>query len=174
MAGAPDSEMEDYISVITNKTAILFAAAAEAGARVGQASDSICKAMHDYGLALGRAFQICDDALDYGTDSDVMGKQCGDDFYDGKITMPVILAWQDSTAEERDFWMRTLSQQEYREGDLQMARDILSRHSVERALAHAKLKQRLLLPPLPRLEIQRKICWLRRLYRAALYAKRAY
>jgi len=148
MAGTPDSKMEDYISVITNKTAILFAAAAEAGARVGQTSagvgqtsDSICRAMHDYGLALGRAFQICDDALDYGTDSDVMGKKCGDDFYDGKITMPVILAWQEGTAEERDFWTRTLSQQEYREGDLQMARDILSRHNaVERALAHAKIE----------------------------------
>jgi len=141
MAGAPDSKMEDYISVITNKTAILFAAAAEAGARAGQASGSICQAMHDYGLALGRAFQICDDALDYGTDSDVMGKQCGDDFYDGKITMPVILAWQDSTAKERDFWTRTLGKQEYHEGDLQMARDILSRHhAVERALAHAKIE----------------------------------
>jgi len=148
MAGMPDSKMEDYISVITNKTAILFAAAAEAGARVGQASarvgqasDSICQAMHDYGLALGRAFQICDDALDYGTDSDVMGKKCGDDFYDGKITMPVILAWQEGTAEERDFWTRTLSQQEYREGDLQTARDILTRHkAVERALDHAKIE----------------------------------
>ena len=70
-----------------------------------------------------------------------MGKQCGDDFYDGKITMPVILAWQDSKAEERDFWTRTLGQQQYREGDLQMARDILSRHhAVERALAHAKIE----------------------------------
>ena len=119
----------------------IAAAAAEAGARAGQASGSICQAMHDYGLALGRAFQICDDALDYGTDSDVMGKQCGDDFYDGKITMPVILAWQDSTAKERDFWTRTLGKQEYHEGDLQMARDILSRHhAVERALAHAKIE----------------------------------
>ena len=139
MAGAPDSKLEDYFSVITNKTAILFAAAAESGARVGKASEAICRAMHDYGLALGRAFQICDDALDYGTDSDVMGKKCGDDFYDSKITMPVILAWQDGSATERDFWMRTLSQQEYREGDLQIARTYLANHNaVERALAHAK------------------------------------
>ena len=139
MVGMPDSKLEDYFSVITNKTAILFAAAAESGARVGNASDAICRAMHEYGLALGRAFQICDDALDYGTDSDVMGKKCGDDFYDGKITMPVILAWQDGNATERDFWMRTLSQQEYREGDLQIARSYLADHqAVERALAHAK------------------------------------
>ncbi|MGB1895395.1 MAG: polyprenyl synthetase family protein [Candidatus Puniceispirillaceae bacterium] len=139
MAGVPDSKLEDYFSVITNKTAILFAAAAESGARVGNASDAICRAMHEYGLALGRAFQICDDALDYGTDSDMMGKKCGDDFYDGKITMPVILAWQDGNATERDFWMRTLSQQEYREGDLQIARSYLADHqAVERALAYAK------------------------------------
>ena len=139
MAGMPDSQLEDYFSVITNKTAILFAAAAESGARVGNASDAICRAMHEYGLALGRAFQICDDALDYGTDSNVMGKKCGDDFYDGKITMPVILAWQDGSAAERDFWMRTLSQQDYREGDLQIARTYLANHNaVERALAHAK------------------------------------
>ncbi|MGB2021382.1 MAG: polyprenyl synthetase family protein, partial [Candidatus Puniceispirillaceae bacterium] len=139
MAGVPDSKLEDYFSVITNKTAILFAAAAESGARVGNASDAICRAMHEYGLALGRAFQICDDALDYGTNSDVMGKRCGDDFYDGKITMPVILAWQDGNATERDFWMRTLSQQEYRDGDLQLARSYLADHqAVERALAYAK------------------------------------
>ena len=139
MVGMPDSKLEDYFSVITNKTAILFAAAAESGARVGNASDAICRAMHEYGLALGRAFQICDDALDYGTDSDVMGKKCGDDFYDGKITMPVILAWQDGNATERDFWMRTLSQQEYREGDLQIARSYLADHqAVERTLAYAK------------------------------------
>ena len=139
MVGMPDSKLEDYFSVITNKTAILFAAAAESGARVGNASDAICRAMHEYGLALGRAFQICDDALDYGTDSDVMGKKCGDDFYDGKITMPVILAWQDGNATERDFWMRTLSQQEYHEGDLQIARSYLADHqAVERALAYAK------------------------------------
>ena len=139
MVGMPDSKLEDYFSVITNKTAILFAAAAESGAQVGNASNAICRAMHEYGLALGRAFQICDDALDYGTDSDVMGKKCGDDFYDGKITMPVILAWQDGNATERDFWMRTLSQQEYREGDLQIARSYLADHqAVERALAYAK------------------------------------
>ncbi len=139
MTGAPDSKLEDYLSVITNKTAILFAAAAEAGARVGGASTTICDAMHRYGLALGRAFQICDDALDYGVENDMMGKNSGDDFYDGKITMPVILAWQDSTAQERDFWMRTLSQQDYQKEDLQTAREILIQHqAVERALAHAK------------------------------------
>ena len=139
MAGMPDSKLEDYLSVITNKTAILFAAAAEAGARVGNASAPICEAMHRYGLALGRAFQICDDALDYGTDSDVMGKNSGDDFYDGKITMPVILAWQDGSATEREFWMRTLSEQDYRDGDLQTARTYLAKHqAVERALSCAR------------------------------------
>ena len=66
MAGAPDSSLDDYLSVITDKTAILFAAAAESGARVGGADQALCTAMHHYGLHLGKAFQICDDALDYG------------------------------------------------------------------------------------------------------------
>ena len=84
MAGQPDAPLEDYISVITNKTAILFAAAAEAGARVSGAAKPVCDALHNYGLALGRAFQIMDDALDYASDTEAIGKVVGDDFADGE------------------------------------------------------------------------------------------
>ena len=96
MAGAPDSSLDDYLSVITDKTAILFAAAAESGARVGGADQALCTAMHHYGLHLGKAFQICDDALDYEADPAYLGKNGGDDFHEGKITLPVILAWQEA------------------------------------------------------------------------------
>ena len=142
MAGQPDAPLEDYISVITNKTAILFAAAAEAGARVGGASKPVCDALHKYGLALGRAFQIMDDALDYASDTKSIGKEVGDDFVDGKITMPVILAWQDSNAEERAFWQRTLGDGNIAEGDFQQAQALLQQHnaisrSLDAALAEA-------------------------------------
>ena len=142
MAGQPDAPLEDYLSVITNKTAILFAAAAEAGARVGGASQEICDALHAYGLALGRAFQIMDDALDYASDTQSIGKHVGDDFVDGKITMPVILAWQDASADEKAFWQRTLGEGDISNGDLAHAQSLLTKHnainrSLDAALAEA-------------------------------------
>ena len=158
MAGQPDAPLKDYLSVITNKTAILFAAAAEAGARVGGASKDICDALHQYGIALGRAFQIMDDALDYASDTDSIGKVVGDDFVDGKITMPVILAWQDGSTEERAFWKRTLGEGDIHEGDLAHAQGLLSHHkAIERALdaaleeAHMAAKA---LTPLPDSELK--------------------
>ena len=139
MAGKADSTIEDYLSVITKKTAILFAAAAESGARVRGAQDHICTALYDYGLALGMAFQICDDALDYRTNHQQMGKNSGDDFYDGKITLPVILAWQNGNQKERDFWCRTLTDQSIKDGDFEIAQTILSRHqAIDRSLDTAQ------------------------------------
>ena len=84
MAGKPDSPMADYLQVITGKTAILFAAAAASGAKVSGGSKEVIDAMHQYGLSLGMAFQIVDDALDYRSDVAAMGKNSGDDFVDGK------------------------------------------------------------------------------------------
>ena len=101
MTGMPDSRLDDYLSVINNKTAILFAAAAESGARVGGGDKALCTAMHHYGLHLGMAFQICDDALDYEANPTDMGKNAGDDFHEGKVTLPVILAWQQADDAQR-------------------------------------------------------------------------
>ena len=139
MAGRPDSPLADYLSVITDKTAILFAAAAEAGARVGGGDEALCAALHHYGLHLGMAFQICDDALDYEADPADMGKNAGDDFHDGKITLPVILAWQAADEDETAFWQRTLADGAIAEGDLDTARRLLARHdAVARALHYAR------------------------------------
>ena len=139
MVGAPDSPLADYLSVITNKTAILFAAAAEAGGRVGGGDTELCQALHTYGLHLGMAFQICDDALDYEAAPADMGKNAGDDFYEGKITLPVILAWQDGSADERAFWQRTLGDGDIKDSDLDTARACLTRHeAVPRALSFAR------------------------------------
>ena len=139
MAGVPDSSLDDYLSVITNKTAILFAAAAESGARVGGANKTLCKAMHQYGLHLGMAFQICDDALDYASDTKNMGKNAGDDFHEGKITLPVILAWQEADDGQRAFWQRTLGDGDIQDGDLDKACALLKNHdAVGKALSFAR------------------------------------
>ena len=139
MAGAPDSSLDDYLSMITNKTAILFSAAAESGARVGGADEVLCTAMHHYGLHLGMAFQICDDALDYEADPTRLGKNGGDDFHEGKITLPIILAWQEADDVQQAFWKRTLGDKIIQEGDLDKARALLGRYNaIENALSYAR------------------------------------
>ena len=139
MIGQTETTLDDYISVITNKTAILFAAAAKTGMQISHGSEQTAMAMYAYGLALGRAFQICDDAMDYQMQTEIMGKNAGDDFYEAKITMPVILAYQAGGEDERHFWHRTLAKQEFKEGDLENACMILDRHhAIEQSLNYAK------------------------------------
>jgi octaprenyl-diphosphate synthase len=128
ITGAPDTPIEDYLEVITGKTAILFAAAAAAGAEIAGGTPADVSAMHDYGLKLGLAFQIMDDALDYAADAADMGKNTGDDFVDQKITMPTILAWQKADDTERAFWQRTLGAAQFADGDLEIAQGLLEKH----------------------------------------------
>ena len=83
--------------------------------------------------------QICDDALDYAATNDVMGNNAGDDVRDGKITMPVSLAWRDGSAQERTFWQRTQAEGDINEGDFEEAFAILSHHNaIERSLEAAQ------------------------------------
>ena len=128
IAGNPDTKLEDYLDVIEGKTAILFAAAAASGARIAGADDRITQAMHNYGINLGLAFQIMDDALDYSADSSQMGKNAGDDFLDQKITLPVILAYQKASDEERGFWHRTMGDGNFAAEDFAKAQAILAHH----------------------------------------------
>lgn len=128
IAGQPDTARADYLDVITGKTAVLFAAAAAAGARLAGANNNDITVMYDYGMQLGLAFQIMDDAMDYAVSSSTMGKNVGDDFTDQKITLPVILAWQDGDANDRKFWQRTMGDGDFADGDLAMAQAILTRH----------------------------------------------
>ena len=128
IAGQPDTARADYLDVITGKTAVLFAAAAAAGARLAGANNNDITVMYDYGMQLGLAFQIMDDAMDYAVSSSTMGKNVGDDFTDQKITLPVILAWQDGDADDRKFWQRTMGDGDFADGDLAMAQAILTRH----------------------------------------------
>jgi len=138
ITGQPDTPLESYLDVIGGKTAVLFSAAGAAGIEVTGAPPAQVEAMRVYGMELGMAFQIMDDALDYTASAEQMGKNAGDDFADQKITLPVILAWQDASAEERGFWQRTLGEADIRDGDLAEAQAILARHdAVNRSVAAA-------------------------------------
>lgn len=88
----PDTDEAAYLRVIERKTAILFAAATGLGALLAGADDATCQRLHAYGLALGHAFQIADDVLDYASDAATMGKNLGDDLAEGKMTLPLIHA----------------------------------------------------------------------------------
>ncbi len=114
-----------YIQIVQAKTAELFAAAAEAGAVAAGASDRHIAALREYGLCLGLAFQLTDDALDYGGVTETLGKNAGDDFREGKATLPLILAVARSGAREAPFWERVIGRLEQTEGDFRRARELI-------------------------------------------------
>jgi octaprenyl-diphosphate synthase len=117
-----------YLQVIRGKTAALFAAATEVGGVIAGAGEADVTALRDYGDALGIAFQIVDDILDYGGSDAVIGKNTGDDFRERKLTLPVIKAVAKADAEERAFWSRVIEKGDQRDGDLATALAILARH----------------------------------------------
>ncbi|MBN8553721.1 MAG: polyprenyl synthetase family protein [Caulobacterales bacterium] len=114
-----------YIQIISAKTAALFAAAAEAGALAAGGSTAQIAAMRDFGQNLGLAFQLADDALDYGGASEALGKDAGDDFREGKATLPLLFAIQRTRGREDAFWTRTIARQEQTEDDFRRARELV-------------------------------------------------
>jgi octaprenyl-diphosphate synthase len=118
----------DYLAIITAKTAALFSAATEVGAAIANRPTAEQEALKGYGLNLGIAFQLVDDALDYAGESDKLGKSTGDDFREGKITLPVILSVSSGSAEERAFWTRTLAEGRIEDGDFEEALAAMRRH----------------------------------------------
>ncbi len=108
-AGNPDTTEDQYLEVITRKTAILFAAGCYGAARLAGESPAACQSLHDFGLNLGIAFQIIDDVLDYEGDPDTMGKNVGDDLTEGKSTLPLIHTLRQGTAEERALVQRSIA-----------------------------------------------------------------
>ncbi|HKP78479.1 MAG TPA: polyprenyl synthetase family protein, partial [Phenylobacterium sp.] len=120
-----DLTQDVYIEIINAKTAELFAAAAEAGAVSAGAPPERCRALRKFGQDLGLAFQLIDDALDYSGDAGTLGKNPGDDFREGKVTLPLLLAMQRTAASERDFWVRTVDRREQADGDLEHARELM-------------------------------------------------
>ena len=119
---------EAYMKVIDAKTAALFAAAAEVGAVIADRSREDRAALASYGRNLGIAFQLVDDALDYSGKQAELGKEVGDDFSEGKITLPVVLSYRRGDGQERSFWKRTLEDLDQKSGDLEHAVSLMEKH----------------------------------------------
>jgi octaprenyl-diphosphate synthase len=139
-----------YLEVINAKTAQLFSAASRIGAVVAERSDAEERALESFGRNLGIAFQLIDDMLDYSALEAELGKTVGDDFREGKITLPVVLALRVADEREREFWRRTLEDSDQREGDLEHAIGLMRRHgtlaaTLERACEYGAAARRALL-----------------------------
>ena len=130
---------DEYMAVIRAKTAELFAAACEVGPALAVKDKTELAACRSFGLNLGIAFQLIDDALDYGGKSAKLGKNVGDDFREGKITLPVVLSFRRGSESERAFWNRTLGEAEIRDGDLDTAMALMAKHhAIEDTVGRAR------------------------------------
>jgi octaprenyl-diphosphate synthase len=119
---------DDYLSVIRAKTAELFAAACEVGPALGGRPKDEQAACRSFGMNLGIAFQLVDDTLDYGGKAAKLGKNIGDDFREGKITLPVVLSFRRGSEHERMFWRRTLEDGDATDADLEQAVAFMVKH----------------------------------------------
>lgn len=133
-----ETNEDEYLAVIIAKTAALFSAAAEVGAVLAQRPKAEQAALLSYGKNLGIAFQLVDDVLDYSGDQKQLGKTVGDDFREGKITLPVVLSYRRGSDENRKFWRRVLQDGDISDGDLEKAISLVKEHgaiedTVERA-----------------------------------------
>ncbi len=141
----------DYLAVIQSKTAELFAAASRIGAVLAKRPADDEQALDRFGRNLGTAFQLIDDMLDFSAREAELGKSVGDDFRDGKVTLPVLLAFARGDDEERAFWRRTLEELEQQPGDLERAIDLVDRRdgladTLARARAYAAVAIEALAP----------------------------
>jgi octaprenyl-diphosphate synthase len=121
-----------YLDVITAKTATLFAAACQLGGVVAERPANEEEGLRNYGINLGVAYQLVDDALDYSAREKVLGKSIGDDFREGKITLPVVLSFRRGGEEERKFWRRTMEEGEQGQEDFERAVMLIERHGAIR------------------------------------------
>lgn len=134
-----NTKLPEYLKVIESKTAALFEASCEVGAVISNQNNQNIDAMKSYGMKLGTAFQIIDDALDYAADQQKLGKELGDDFREGKMTAPVIFALESANEEERDFWKRTLGHKKQNEGDFEHALTLINKHkALEKSITLAR------------------------------------
>jgi octaprenyl-diphosphate synthase len=130
---------DEYMAVIRAKTAELFAAACEVGPALAAKDKAELAACRSFGMNLGIAFQLIDDALDYGGKSAKLGKNVGDDFREGKVTLPVVLSFRRGTDSEREFWNRTLGAGDIRDGDLDTAIALIAKHhAIEDTMGRAR------------------------------------
>jgi octaprenyl-diphosphate synthase len=120
-----ETSEDHYLKIISAKTAALFAAACRIAAVVAERDEAVELALESYGRNLGIAFQLVDDAIDYASDAATMGKGVGDDFRDGKVTLPVILAFARASEEEQGFWRDAMEGRRVSDEDLERATRLL-------------------------------------------------
>ena len=152
---------DDYLAVIRGKTAALFSAACEVGPVLADAEKPTRDAFRSYGMNLGLAFQLIDDALDYGGSKENLGKNVGDDFFEGKITLPVLLAYRRGSEEERNFWRTAMESDAADEAALAKALELLKKHgaitdTVARARHYGEIA-RDALAPLPESDLKQAL-----------------
>lgn len=123
-----ETPLSSYLDVIESKTAALFSASCEIGPLLAGRNEETIDSMRTYGMKIGTAFQIVDDALDYAADQKKLGKEIGDDFKEGKMTAPVIFALQNASIEEKEFWQRTLGEKQQNDDDFETALGIIHTH----------------------------------------------
>ena len=138
-----ETDEDQYLDIISAKTAALFAAACRVSPVVAEASEDAELALECYGKNLGIAFQLSDDVIDYASDTATMGKGVGDDFRDGKMTLPVILAYARGNADDRAFWRAAISGERVADEDLARAIQLLTQtdalaDTIERARQYAR------------------------------------
>jgi octaprenyl-diphosphate synthase len=127
-AQSMETTEDDYLTVIRGKTAALFSAACEVGPILSESNKPVRDAFRSYGMNLGLAFQLVDDALDYGGSKAELGKNVGDDFHEGKITLPVLLAYRRGDNKEREFWRNAMESDAAESKDLEQAMSLLAKH----------------------------------------------
>jgi octaprenyl-diphosphate synthase len=139
--GRTDLSVPEYMAIVEAKTAALFEAAARAGALTGSNNETVADAMGEYGRRLGRAFQLVDDLLDFGGLTSVIGKSVGDDFREGKLTLPVLYAREAADTRDKKFWDRTMGARDQHEGDLTYAIHLIrSSGAADRTLEAARVE----------------------------------
>jgi octaprenyl-diphosphate synthase len=138
-----ETDEDHYLDIISAKTAALFAAACRVSPVVAEASEEAEHALEAYGRNVGIAFQLSDDVIDYASDAATMGKGVGDDFRDGKMTLPVILAYARGSDDDRAFWRSAIGGERISDDDLGRAIRLLQdsgalADTVERARQYAR------------------------------------
>jgi len=125
----PTINEDVYFEVINGKTASLFSAACQVGAISADASKKEIESLKSFGTNFGMSFQLVDDAIDYSSNNNLLGKNIGDDFKEGKITLPIILAYLRSNNQEKKFWDRTIINLKQSKNDFLKAKEIMQKYS---------------------------------------------
>ena len=135
----PTINEEIYLNVINGKTASLFSAACQVGGMSAKVDQEKVNALKSFGTNFGMSFQLIDDAIDYSSSSMTLGKNVGDDFKEGKVTLPIILAYLRSNNNEKKFWMKTIEHLNQDKNDLNKAVEIINKYNcIEDTIERAK------------------------------------